>query len=241
MYRAGTFKARPGFSRAVVDLRPYGLPRVYTDGRALYTENLVPGQSVYGERLIQQHGTEFRMWEPHRSKLAALLLRGWRNLPLRRDSKVLYLGAASGTTVSHVSDICSEGSVVAVEVSRRVFQNLLALAETRPNVLPVLADASKPEAYASRVEPSALVYQDIAQRDQVSILLANLRFLAEGGSAILMVKSRSVDVARAPADVYREVEAQLRKAGLRVLGTFPLEPFERDHAAVVIGPREGPR
>ncbi len=218
----------------MVDLRPFGIPRVYTDGRAVYTENLVAGQSVYGERLVRQHGAEFRMWEPHRSKLAALLLKGWRNLPLRRDSKVLYLGAASGTTVSHVSDICSEGTVVAVEVSRRVFQNLLALAETRPNILPVLADASKPEGYANRVEPCALVYQDIAQRDQVSILLANLRFLAEGGSAILMVKARSVDVARPPADLYREVAAQLQKAGLRVLATVPLNPFQEDHAATIV-------
>ena len=225
----------------MVEIRPYGVPRVFTDGRLLYTENLVPGASVYGERLVRQHGTEFRAWDPHRSKLAALLLRGWRDIPLRKDSKVLYLGAASGTTVSHVSDICAGGTVYAVEISRRVFQKLLALAETRGNVLPMLADASRPEAYANKVEPVDFVYQDIAQRDQVSIFLGNLRFLVGGGSAILMVKARSVDVGREPEDVYREVAAQLREAGLRVLGTFPLEPFERDHAAVVVGPREGPR
>lgn len=225
----------------MVDLRPYGVPRVYTDGRAVYTENLVPGVAVYGERLVRQHGTEFRMWEPHRSKLAALLLRGWRDLPLRRDSKVLYLGAASGTTVSHVSDICSEGTVYAVEVSRRVFQNLLALAEARHNILPILADASKPDAYAGRIERVGLVYQDIAQRDQAPILLENLRFLAPGGMAVLMVKARSINVARRPKDVYREVEADLAKAGLRVLATVPLDPFQRDHAAVVVGPREGAR
>jgi fibrillarin-like pre-rRNA processing protein len=224
----------------VVDLRPYGLPRVFTDGRTLYTENLVPGQSVYGERLIRQHGTEFREWEPHRSKLAALLLKGGRDVPLRRDSKVLYLGAASGTTVSHVSDICSEGTVCAVEVSRRVFVNLLALAETRRNVLPILADASQPEAYANRVERVGVVYQDIAQRDQVPILLGNLRFMEERGTAVLMVKSRSIDVARRPEDVYREVEAELTQAGLRVLSTVPLDPFQRDHAAVVARREGGP-
>ncbi|OGS50042.1 MAG: hypothetical protein A3K65_06095 [Euryarchaeota archaeon RBG_16_68_12] len=225
----------------MVDLRPYGVPRVSTDGRALYTENLVPGQSVYGERLIRQHGTEFRAWDPHRSKLAALLLKGWRDVPLRRDSRVLYLGAASGTTVSHVSDICAEGTVYAVEVSRRVFQNLLALAETRRNVLPILADASRPESYANTVERVGLVYQDVAQRDQVPILLENLRFLADGGTAVLMVKSRSIDVSRQPGDVYREVAADLTKAGLRVLGTVPLDPYQRDHAAIVLrGRQDGP-
>jgi fibrillarin-like pre-rRNA processing protein len=126
--------------------------------------------------------------------------------------------------------------VYAVEFSRRVFQNLLELAEARHNVLPILADASKPEAYAPTVGRVDLVYQDIAQRDQVEILEKNLRFLHPDGTVILIVKARSIDVAREPADVYRSVERALRKIGLHVLGTVPLEPFQRDHAAVIAEP-----
>ncbi len=232
----GTFKPRRRFPRGVVSIRSSGVFGVYTDGRNLYTRNLVPGQSWYGERLVRDRGVEYRSWDPHRSKLAALLLKGWRDLPLKAGSRVLYLGAASGTTVSHVSDICTEGTICAVEVSRRVFQKLADLAQTRDNILPILADASKPEAYANVVGQVDVVYQDIAQRDQVSILIGNLRFLAGGGFAILMVKSRSVDVSREPADVYREVASALRRAGLRVLVTVPLDPFERDHAAIAFEP-----
>jgi fibrillarin-like pre-rRNA processing protein len=220
----------------VVELRPLGVSRVFTDGRNLYTENLTPGRDVYGERLVTLLGIEYRQWDPRRSKLAALLLKGWKILPLERTSQVLYLGAASGTTVSHVSDIALEGTVYAVEFSRRVFQNLLELAEARHNVLPILADASKPEAYAPTVGRVDLVYQDIAQRDQVEILEKNLRFLHPDGTVILIVKARSIDVAREPADVYRSVERALRKIGLHVLGTVPLEPFQRDHAAVIAEP-----
>jgi len=217
----------------VVELRPLGVSRVFTDGRNLYTENLMPGRDVYGERLVTFRGTEYRPWDPRRSKLAALLLKGWKILPLARTSQVLYLGAASGTTVSHVSDLVPEGTIYAVELSRRVFQKLLELAESRHNVLPILADASTPEAYAGTVGRVDLVYQDISQRDQVVILERNLRFLDPDGTVVLMVKSRSIDVARDPDKVYREVESALRKKGLHVLGTVPLDPLQRDHAAVV--------
>jgi len=182
----------------VVELRPLGVSRVFTDGRDLFTENLMPGVSVYGERLVSWRGTEFRQWDPRRSKLAALLLKGWKILPLGKGSQVLYLGAASGTTVSHVSDLCPEGTVYAVEIARRAFQKLLDIAEARHNVLPILADASAPEAYAGALSGVDFVYQDVAQRDQVEILRKNLR-----------------------------------RGGLHALGTVPLEPYQRAHAAIV--------
>jgi fibrillarin-like pre-rRNA processing protein len=222
----------------VVELRPLGVSRVFTDGRDLYTENLAPGRSVYGERLVPWQGREYRRWDPHRSKLAALLLKGWKILPLERSSQVLYLGAASGTTVSHISDLCAGGTVHAVEVSRRVFQKLLDVAEVRPNVLPILADAAKPDSYASTVGRADFLYQDVAQRDQASIFLRNLRFLGGEGLGMLMAKARSVDAARRPEEVYKVIGDRLREGGVDVIGVIPLEPFERDHAAIVIEPTD---
>lgn len=207
-----------------------------TDGRSLYTPNLVPGVSVYGERLVVDGRIEYRAWNPRRSKLAALLLKGWTILPIRRSSEVLYLGAATGTTVSHVSDLCSEGTVYAVEVSRRAFQGLVALAEKRHNILPILSDAGHPDAYSQTVGTVDLLYQDIAQRDQVGILVKNLRFLGPDGAVIVMVKARSIDVARAPSSIYRDARSALERAGLHVLAAIPLEPFQADHAAIIAEP-----
>ena len=48
---------------------------------------------------------EYRVWNPFRSKLAAAILGGVEKIHMMPGAKVLYLGAASGTTVSHVSDI----------------------------------------------------------------------------------------------------------------------------------------
>jgi len=77
----------------------------------LVTKNLVPGESVYGEKRISVDGgvegtkIEYRVWNPFRSKLAAGVLSGLDDIFIQPGAKVLYLGAASGTSVSHVADI----------------------------------------------------------------------------------------------------------------------------------------
>ncbi len=218
----------------MVGIQRSDVPHVYTDGRNLYTVNLDPGVDVYGEPLIAQEGVEYRRWDPTRSKLAALLKKGAAVFPFTRRSDVLYLGAAQGTTVSHLSDICADGTVYAVEVSRRAFQKLLSLSERRPNVMPILGDATRPEAYAKLVPRVNVLYQDVAQRDQAGIFLGNLPSLAPNGLGILMVKARSVDVAAKPRDVYADVRRRLEGAGLHVVQLVDLGPFERDHAAVVV-------
>ena len=51
---------------------------------------------------------------------AAAVIAGVDNIHIKPGAKVLYLGAASGTSVSHVSDIVGpQGAVYAVEFSHR--------------------------------------------------------------------------------------------------------------------------
>ncbi len=214
-------------------IRPAEQPGVYSDGVWLYTRNLVPGRAVYGEGLTTEAGIEYRKWDATRSKLAAYLKRGGRVWPFRAASSILYLGAGSGTTVSHLSDISPQGSVVAIEISPRVFRDLVSVAEDRPNIIPILADAGHPESYRSHLGTLDVIYQDVAQRDQVPIFLRNLAFLRTGGTGILMVKARSVDVAARPSDVYARAQQVVSKAGHRILDLRGLDPFEADHAALV--------
>jgi len=207
---------------------------VFSDARDFFTLNLVPGRDVYGEKLLTSQGREFRRWDPFRSKLAALMHKGCPAWPFKVDSSVLYLGAASGTTCSHISDICSRGRLYCVEISPRVFQKLLDVCSARPNMNPFLGDAGRPEAYRSLFGAVDLVYQDIAQRDQLPIFLKNLPLMKLGGTAFLMVKARSVDVSANPRDVYAETARGLGAAGYKVLGSVELGPFEKDHAAIVV-------
>ena len=211
---------------------------VFTDGVWLYTRNLVPGRAVYGEGLVRDEGVEYRKWDAARSKLAAYLKRGGRTWPFASSSSILYLGAGSGTTVSHLSDLCPSGSIVAIEISPRTFRDLVSVAETRPNLIPILADAAQPQSYRSHVDIVDVLYQDVAQRDQEDIFLRNLEFLRPGGVGFLIVKARSVDVAARPSEVYARARDVLTRKGLDVLDLRELDPFEVDHAALVVRKRQ---
>ncbi|HLE54933.1 MAG TPA: fibrillarin-like rRNA/tRNA 2'-O-methyltransferase [Thermoplasmata archaeon] len=221
-------------------LRKTARAGVYTDGSWLYTRNLTPGVSVYGEGLVRERDAEYRRWDANRSKLAAYLKRQGPVWPFEASTSVLYLGAGSGTTVSHLSDLCSSGSIVAIEISPRSFRDLVAVAERRPNLLPLLGDASRPSTYRQHVGSVDVLYQDVAQRDQEGIFLGNLEFLRPGGTGFLIVKSRSTDVAAKPSDVYARAERELAGHGLQILDVRTLDPFETDHAAVVARKRSPP-
>jgi len=210
-----------------------GVPGVFAHGKDLLTLNTAPWYNVYGERLEEVEGVQYRVWDPHRSKLSAMIHLGGRDFGLERRSKVLYLGAASGTTASHVSDIVSEGIVFAVEISERSFRQLVKVAESRKNLIPILEDANRPEDYAHMIEGVEFVYQDIAQRNQVDIFVKNMSaFDAERG--ILMLKARSVNVNRKPKDVYAEVRRSLAAKNLKVKDVIDLTPYSKDHAAFVV-------
>ena len=123
-------------------------------------------------------------------------------LSLTPGMRVLYLGAANGTTVSHVADYVEV--VYAVEFAPRPMQDLLEVSRRRRNVIPIMADAARPEQYVPLVESVDLIYQDVAQPDQASIALRNCLFLKEGGFLILMLKTRSVNVRKEPAEVFED-------------------------------------
>lgn len=205
----------------------------------LYTQNAAPTVSVYGEKMMtDDDGVEYRSWDPKRSKLGALYQKKIK-IPLSTDSRVLYLGAASGTTVSHVSDILSEGAgvVYAVEFSERPMRHLVMLAEKRKNIIPIFSDAARPELYFPIVEPVDVIFQDVAQPNQAEIACKNAAyFLKAGGHLILSLKARSIDVAKNPKKIFAEEIKTLEKnanVSFNILKTADLAPFHTDHMGVI--------
>lgn len=204
--------------------------------KRLATKNLAPGISVYGERLIESSGTEFRTWDAYRSKLAAAILRKIDSLPIKPGKAVLYLGSASGTTASHVSDIVEErGRVYCVEFAQRSMRELIdTLCQHRSNVYPIMADARLPEKYKALVDRVDVIYSDVAQPEQAKILADNADlFLKPKGSVLIAIKSRSVDVTMEPTDVFNQETGILRARHFDILQTVRLEPYEKDHALVL--------
>ncbi|KAK9868906.1 hypothetical protein WJX84_001136 [Apatococcus fuscideae] len=207
---------------------------------ALVTKNMVPGEAVYGEKRIsvevgEGEKVEYRVWNPFRSKLAASVLAGLDNIYIKPGAKVLYLGAASGTSVSHVSDIVGPaGTVFAVEFSHRSGRDLVNMAKKRPNVIPIIEDARHPAKYRMLVPMVDVVFADVAQPDQARIVGVNAQyFLKNAGFFVISIKASCIDSTAPPEAVFAREVKNLQEQLLKPREQVTLEPYERDHAVVV--------
>jgi len=206
---------------------------------ALVTKNLAPGESVYGEKRItveeNEVKTDYRVWNPFRSKLAAAILAGVDNIWIEPGSKVLYLGAASGTSVSHVADLVGEeGTVYAVEFSHRPGRDLINMAKKRTNVIPIIEDARHPLKYRMLVGMVDTIFADVAQPDQARIVGINAhQFLKNEGHCVISIKANCIDSTATPEAVFAKELKKLKDENFKPLEQVTLEPYERDHAVVV--------
>lgn len=198
------------------------------------TINLLKGVTLYGEKLISRDGNEYRTWDPFRSKLAAAYIKGL-HFEFSNVGNVLYLGASTGTTVSHLSDIVGQsGKIFAVESSARVARELISnVSSKRTNVIPIIEDARKPRSYFSIYDKMDLVYCDIAQPDQTTIAIDNCKiYLKEAKPMLLVIKTRSIDVTMSPKNViYQEIK-KLESNSFEIKQKIDLEPFDKDHAMI---------
>jgi fibrillarin-like pre-rRNA processing protein len=204
---------------------PEGVERRSIDGD---TGLATRGEPVYGEPT----DGDWRRWNPHRSKLGAMLEAGVET-GLAGGETVLYLGAANGTTVSHVADFA--GPTYAVEFAPRPMRDLIEVAESRMQLFPLLKDARRPETYAHVVEPVEVIVQDVATRGQAKVARQNRQFLRNDGRLIVAFKARSEDVTREPSDVFDELQTELASE-YEILDSTRLEPFHDDHLGVVARP-----
>jgi len=205
---------------------PAGVERRAFDGRERLATR---GPPAYGEPT----DGDWRAWDPTRSKLGAMLDAGM-DTGLAGGETVLYLGAAAGTTVSHVADFA--GPTYAVEFAARPARDLVAVAEARDRLFPLLKDARRPETYAHVVEPVDAIVQDVATRDHAAVAARNRRFLRPDGRLLAAIKARSEDATADPEAVFERVCDELAE-GYELLATRRMEPAHDDHLAVVAEPR----
>lgn len=214
----------------------------------LVTLNSVTGESVYGEKRISVDGpddtkVEYRVWNPFRSKVAAAILGGVENIHIKPGAKVLYLGGASGTTVSHVSDIVGkDGLVYAVEFSHRSGRDLINMAKKRTNVIPIIEDARHPHKYRMLIGMVDVIFADVAQPDQTRIVAINAhQFLKNGGHFMISIKASCIDSTAPPTAVFANEVQKMKAEKMKPQEQLTLEPYERDHAVVVGVYRPAPK
>lgn len=203
--------------------------------KKLATQNLVPGNQVYNEKLVQHKGSEYRIWNPFRSKLAAAIMNDLKNFPFNQKSDVLYLGVSTGTTISHISDIVNQGGTIfGIEHASRVARDFLdRVATHRKNIVPIIQDARRPEEFFSVYKKVDIVYVDIAQPDQTNIAIENCKlYLKSGGYLFLVIKTRSIDVVKDPKIVIKD-EIKKLETLFEIKQTIDLHPYDKDHAMVI--------
>ena len=202
----------------------------------LATKNYVPGNSVYGEHLQRSSNSEFRIWDPYRSKLAASIINGLKNIPINSGSTILYLGSSTGTTPSHVSDIVGKtGLLFCVEISSRVARDFIDnVVSFRNNIVPIIADARNTDSYTSIFRNIDSVYCDISQPDQTDIAISNCKtFLASNSQLLLVIKSRSIDTTKEPKSIYKQEISKLESNGFEINQMVDLHPFDKDHVLIL--------
>ncbi|MFH1520103.1 MAG: fibrillarin-like rRNA/tRNA 2'-O-methyltransferase [Candidatus Micrarchaeota archaeon] len=209
-------------------------PGIFQSNRTIFTINADKGRRVYNEKFVREDDKEYRVWDPFRSKLCAAIRNGLKNFPFTAGSKLLYLGASTGTTISHLSDIMGpQGEIYSVEISAQCLRSLITLSERRNNIIPIQGDARQPQEYSDVGKVDSL-YQDVAQPDQAELLIKNANmFLKKDGIAMLCIKSQSIDVTKEPKIVFEEVLAKLEKE-FDVVEKIKLEPFDKDHLFIVL-------
>ena len=155
---------------------------------------------------------------------------------VRPGAKVLYLGAASGTSVSHVADIVGPaGTVYAVEFSHRSGRDLINMATHRTNVIPIIEDARHPLRYRMLVTMVDVIFADVAQPDQARIVGLNAHlYLKVGGGVVVSVKANCIDSTAAPEAVFAREVQKMKEERIKPFEQLTLEPFER-------GEYRGPR
>jgi len=203
--------------------------------KKLATENLIPKNQVYNEKLVKIKGTEYRIWNPFRSKLAATIMNGLRDFPFMQKSSVLYLGVSTGTTISHISDIVGQNGIIfGVEHTSRVARDFLdRVASHRKNIIPIIQDARKPQEYFSVFKKVDVAYVDIAQPDQTDIAIANCKmYLKSNGYLFLVIKTRSIDVTKDPKKVVSN-EIKKLESLFEIKQIINLHPYDKDHVIVI--------
>ncbi len=211
-------------------------PGVFEHKGTIMTRDLTPGKNVYGEKTYKEKGVHYRVWDPHGSKPAAAMKNGLKAFPIKSGDKMLYLGVGTGRTASHISDIIGlEGMIIGVDLGYLPLQKVLDMSEYRDNITPILADARRPDQYKDSVPKKVdIIYEDLAQFDQTDILIRNAkRFLKKGGYIIYMVKARSIRSYVDPKEVFKTEIDKLKKAKFKILDAVLLEPYIKDHIALI--------
>lgn len=203
---------------------------IYRRNGMIYTINNTDKHKYYDEDILIHLNNYYRQWNPYKSKISASIKKNLKEIPISRESVILYLGSSSGTTVSHISDILTNGKIFAVDSSKEMMKKFMKLAHNRKNIFPILESARNYKNYDIPSDTCIdLIIQDVACVDQVNILINNSDYyLKSKGKVLITIKTQCIDSIKKPGIVIEE-QKEILKGKFKILQTLNLEPFEKNH------------
>ena len=217
------------------------------EGGSLWTRNAVRGVSVAGERRKRDGRNEWRRWDARRSKVAATLLRCTSNpseLIPSTGANCVYLGASSGTTVSHLHDhVCGGGNhhggqIVAIDISPRMMRDFISLSEKRPGIVPILGNARTPHSIIPYLRSRAQwLFQDLSMTDQATAFIEATRVLLESqGMGMIAIKAASERWTEGGDEaLFSDAESKIRHSEhLELIERIDLSGLEEQHSVIVV-------
>lgn len=207
-------------------MKQTSIDNLFEENGKLFTASRY-AKPVYGEDIIRRGNTYYRVFSPLRSKLSSSIRLGLKP-EIKKSYHVVYLGASTGTTVSHMSDIVSEGIIFAIEFASMPFVKLMQLGLNRDNVMPMLLDASKPQTYGIFVDKVDMIYQDIAQPNQIDIFLNNMRFF-NAKYGVLMFKTYSMRAGSSIKDEINKIKNEFNVQQVK-----DISRFHKGHYAITV-------
>ncbi|KAF2187992.1 Fibrillarin-domain-containing protein [Zopfia rhizophila CBS 207.26] len=159
-----------------------------TPGKAVYGENRIPISNIYTTNAPVK-AAEYSVWDPFRNKLTAGIHGCIDDIFMRPGSKVLYLGATSGTYQLHefnVDEASQLGHVTSKSTRDGGLSDLRKCKTlTYPKRTPAIALK-----YRMLVPMVDGIFTDTAQPDQARIVGLNAHpFLKGGGGVIVSIKA----------------------------------------------------
>tara|TARA_Y100000741_G_scaffold312312_2_gene256754 strand:- start:2828 stop:3469 length:642 start_codon:yes stop_codon:yes gene_type:complete len=149
----------------------------------LATKNLIPGNSLFDEKIIQKSDSEFIEWNPYKSKLAASIRNGLQIFPISQNMNVLFVTDIFDSTILHLSNIVgNDGKIRYISNQKDIPENISKI----PNIIKF--DYEKENAD----KKFDFLYLDIQDNSFLEkTILYMKKFLKNNGFSIIFLKKES--------------------------------------------------
>ena len=203
------------------------------NAKKIATLNLSVGSKEKDEEIIKVDGNEYRIWKPHRSKLATAIINGMEIFPILKKSKVLYFDATVENTASYISDIVgNDGKIFVVVNSNKPSNFMQKMVDKRSNVT-MIHHTENLAQHKSINDKVDVIYMNVSDKNNLDIAILNSKaYLKDGGYLLLVVKTADILVNKYGVEPENNQRKKIRML-FEMIQEINLADFFKDNTMIV--------